>query len=221
MEIRKIIGAQAVRLIPVTETDQKPTSFARFLKGLEQKYCFLQVPNTLAEFNPQSGIAFHKGLFEDQLIERFVVYNKGLLCGTGADSDLCDGFLDDVQTWGESEFGFSPNSKKGKSDSYESHLEVHIDDNLAMAFQAYSGIGQSIWECLKSYGHSPAMFEVSGITLHTDVIQLPDAALHPIQFRLERRANNAYFANIYYAQAPLRTQDHVAVLQELEKALRA
>jgi hypothetical protein len=220
MEVRKIIGSQAVRLIPVTETDQKPIGFARFLKGLEQRYSFLQAPRVLSDFNLNTGIPYLKGLFEGQIIERVAIYGKGILCESPTDTTMCDQFLDDVQAWGEREFGFSPNSKRGRSDYYESHLEVHAEENIGNVFQRFSSVGQSIWEKLKSYEQAGAMFEVSGLKFHTDTIQLPDSLLHPIQFTFERRAEHPYFANIYYSQAPLKTEDHITVLGQLETVFK-
>jgi hypothetical protein len=43
--------------------------------------------------------------------------------------------------------------------------------------------------------------------------------LAPGYFSIERRAEVPFRDNKYFSSAPLPTQDHVAILQEIEKAL--
>ena len=39
-------------------------------------------------------------------------------------------------------------------------------------------------------------------------------------FRLEPKWNTAFAENIYFSSAPVRTQEHIAILQEIEAALK-
>jgi hypothetical protein len=41
-----------------------------------------------------------------------------------------------------------------------------------------------------------------------------------LDFRVERRVGAPYDQNVYYSGAPLRTADHVAVLEEFERAMQ-
>ena len=62
----------------------------------------------------------------------------------------------------------------------------------------------------------PINYEPTGIILNLDQ---STTKLAPVFFTLERRAEVPFTDNKYFSSAPLSTQDHIGILQEVEKAL--
>jgi hypothetical protein len=57
--------------------------------------------------------------------------------------------------------------------------------------------------------------EPFGIAFSADYSLIP--GMKPAPFRLERRAGLGFDTNLYVSQAPLRTADHIKLLEQLEK----
>jgi len=213
MRVEKILLGRSIRFVNFVQDDQKPTPAGRITRAIQSRYDFLQVPTTIADYNFQTGVSFMVGNFRDATIDRFQIFERGILCEAQASTDICDAFLDDLIGWFEQEFGRLGKETDPIVRIYTSNLEVHSDVSLADALRAFSSLGQAIWEALNSYGQR-AMFEPSGIKLHTDIVQLSGAK--PLEFIFERRAEKPYFANVYFSAAPLRTDDHQRILRALE-----
>jgi hypothetical protein len=216
MRIERIILGRSVRFVDFVHKSDKPLPPGRITRAIQARYDFVQVPTTLQDYNFQTGVSFLGGYFQDIAIDRFQIFERGMVCEAQASTDLCDAFLDDLNVWFGQEF-----QRPSKEDIpvvriYASNLELHSDVRLGDAMRTFSPVGQAIWAALNSYGQ-PAMFEISGIKLHTDPTQLP--AIKPLEFIFERRADKPYFANIYFSAAPLRTVDHMKILEVLEATI--
>jgi hypothetical protein len=216
MRIQKILLGRSIRYLDFVQKDQKVVPPGRITRLIQSRYDFLQAPTTIADYNFQTGVTFLMGNFQDTLIHKLQIFERGILCETEASTDLCDGFLDDLAAWLEQEFQQPSKEIDPVARIYTSNLELHSDVNLAETMRALAPVGQAIWEYLKSYGQA-AMFEFSGIKFHTDTTQL--VAIRPLEFIFERRADKPYRSNIYFAAAPLRTGDHAKILQDLEAVL--
>jgi hypothetical protein len=73
---------------------------------------------------------------------------------------------------------------------------------------------------VKVYGlkECPA-YEFGGFSMNIDVIKSEDLKPMPQPFAIERRVGSTYDEKKYFSQAPLRTQDHQAVLEQIEQIL--
>src|SRR5262249_4483471 len=100
---------------------------------------------------------------------------------------------------------------------YISQMEVALKGDALGLRPETQPLADQIGEFTKSYGDpNVPPFRCSGITLSVDFTRHGLAS----DFRLERRSSVPYEANVYYAQAPLRTADHIAVLSTLEDQMR-
>jgi hypothetical protein len=218
MRIDKVLFGQAIRFIDDIREEKIPFSPFEVTRAIQSRYGFLEAPTKLADYNYQTGVTFLVGRFEQSIIRRFQIYQLGLLCEGEATTDVCDAFLDDIIKFLETQFA-QRGREKPNTRSYVSHLEVHSEINLGMVFPQLSPVGQSLWETFKSYGYEPMMFEPAGLKFQTDATQLRGGVNPFGEFLFERRAEKPFVANIYFSAAPLRTSDHVKILEGLETAL--
>jgi len=194
----------------VEPKNKAPRSPVPIIKGMEDRYGFVQVPRTVQEINFSTGVSFLQGYFQNSIIDKLEIYEKGLLCDARINSNLCDKFLDDLTTWATNEFDLPV--KETGTRVYMSQLEVFTELNIGMALSKFRPIGETI---AKVHGGSSKPFELSGIRMHMDVTGITGP--QPTEFTFERRAGQSYASSVYFSTAPLRTDDHVRVLDELEK----
>lgn len=216
MKLHQIVNSRVIRFVDQdTTTDAKPRSPVPIIKAMEDRYGFVQVPRTVQELNFNTGVTFLRGYFEDAIIEQLQLYEVGMLCEAKTNSDVCDRFLTDFFTWAVKEFELPFKQKESGSHVYVSQLEVSADLDIGVALSKFSQVGETVARNLQSYGFNFKPFEVSGIKLHTDLVGVPGAI--PSELTFERRAQQNYASSVYFSSAPLRTDDHLNVLNELEK----
>jgi hypothetical protein len=216
MKLTEVIGAQAIRFFDDISPENEPAkSPIPLVRALQDRYGFVQVPNRIEDFNFSSGVNFLRGFFQGVIIEKFQVYDKGVVCETKADTDFSDLFLDDLLGWAISQFKLPV--RQGSTKVYFSQIEVQATADLGKAISTFSSIGDAIVKSLNSYGQKPQSFQLSGIKLHTDISSAPPPA--PPEFVFERRSGQPYQSLKYFSTAPLKTKDHLAILERLEKSL--
>jgi hypothetical protein len=98
---------------------------------------------------------------------------------------------------------------------YESTLLVRSNARILQSLDALAPIQEFISKSLKTATGLEAKFEPFGLTLAADHSLIP--GLKPVNFRLERRGGLSFDTNYYLSQAPLRTPDHLKLLERLEK----
>jgi hypothetical protein len=214
MKLHQIVSSQAVRFVDQIEPENKsPRSPTPIVRAMEDRYGFVQVPRTLQEFNFNTGVTFLRGFFKHSIIDRVQVYERGFLCEGTIHTDICDEFLDDLSMWAIEKFELPV--KENALRTYFSQIEVVADLDIGAMFSKFLPIGRTIIQCLRSYGQQANKnFEISGLRMHGDITQPQQPP--PAEFIFERRAGQPYDSKVYFSVAPLRSDDHMRVLNELE-----
>ena len=183
---------------------------------------------TDAEYDATKGITFGHGKFkvrttesaegrvsEEIVIDSFQAFNDGVVVNTRAFVEDADLFLDDLIAWTTKSFGFNILDDPPIQRTYASSIEVTFQGSLAPLFNKIGILNKRITTALTSYGKVPQSYEVSGFSLHCDTTKLLPP--NPAAFTFERRVQHSYTSNLYFSSAPLKTTDHLKVLEELEK----
>jgi hypothetical protein len=85
---------------------------------------------------------------------------------------------------------------------------------LDSALSRFSAIGKRLPELIASYGQDVPEFEPTALTFSCDASKVKD--IKPSMFTFERRAEEPFETGLYFSTAPLRTTDHIQLLNELE-----
>ncbi|MGX1354546.1 hypothetical protein AB7M49_008171 [Bradyrhizobium elkanii] len=217
MKLKSILTSQAIRFY--TYTGDEPVIERRspipLIRGLQDKYGFVQVPLTVADLDFAKGVTFLRGYYKGHIIEKLALYENGLLCEAMTDNSICDEFVSEVLGWAANEHKI-PLSETGVK-AFVSQLEVTTDINPSSAFQKINPIGTQLARALISYGQTVPNYTVNGIRMHYDSADTP--LPRPPEFIFERRAGQPYSTNEFFSSAPLTTKDHMHILVELEKLL--
>jgi len=229
MKIQSILMGQALRSIRASNAGNVYLLDA--VKGLKDRYGFIQFPTTLQEYDASKGVTFLHGKFTSQrpltttglvsqnlVIDRFQIYTNGVLAETKAFAEDADLFLDDVLEWAKERFGLVFNEIPPIRKAYLSQLEVVLNINLNNYSRDISPFSKRIEDFLEGYGQKESSFEVSNISLHCDTTQFP--VLAPTAFIVERKVQTPYSSQTYVTSAPLKTADHIKILESLERRPR-
>lgn len=218
MKIRSIAVSQAIRLYKADRRTEDRVYIGDLVKGLAARYKFLEVPKTLREHDIKTGVTFLHGIYKKNIIiDKVQIFPDGVVCESKTDSENCDEFLDEALEWASKEFKFSLEELENSNRIYLSTLEIESEVNINLVFTKFNEIGKSLTAFLKSYGQEVPIFEGSHIAMHCDTSKL--SGIKPTLFSFERRTEHPYDSGVYFSSAPLKTADHLKILNELEKIL--
>jgi hypothetical protein len=196
------------------------------IDAVKHKYEFLKFPTLERANEPfdfQVGKMKHDGrvLKIDQLVIAYVgTEATSIGAASRTSSDDADLFLDDLIGWISEEFHLDVTPRFAFA--YHSQVEFVFEKaRLSNRFEELNRLGTAITNIVRGYGAKSPDFELSSFSMHFDV---NDSALPkpvPTVFAVERRVGARYAENKYFSQAPLKTRDHKAVLEQLEKILSA
>jgi hypothetical protein len=220
MELVSIAISQSIRFVKAMQPP--PASEMIYIRdavrGIEERYGFLQAPRMVEDYDLKKGVTFLSGRYNREIsIDRFIVYEGGVLCESKFPTETCDEFLDDVFKWAKESMGIAVERLELTGRLYLSNVEIRSEAKIDSKFARFAALGRQIAESLRSYGQQPSEFSVSQFSLHCDVsnMEVPRTTA----FSFDRRAGHPYSSGLYFSSAPLQTKDHLIVLRELENIL--
>jgi hypothetical protein len=213
MRVNSTIFGQTIRILKISAPGGGTVYGLNLAKLCEARYGFLQGPRELKDFNATEGITFYHGYFQNRIvIDRFQVFTSGFLAEAKVDTDELDAFLDDIIQWLQQQGGAQIEQDPKASRFYTSQMEVQSDVLLENAFGEFRGLGHEIANLLRGYNQATPDYSMTGFMLGPG----PGATW---SFRFERREGQA--PGVYFSTAPLRTRDHIPLLNSLETVLSA
>ncbi len=103
-----------------------------------------------------------------------------------------------------------------RSKLYLSELYVQTKKSLNSLNPKLSAFAKHLTSLIVGHEHHPIAFETSGLSFWTD----PGIGSPPGSFRFERVIDVPFNTNRYYSSAPLQTDAHLKMLEELENILK-
>lgn len=218
MNVTSTLLAQALRFTSIRPPLYKPD----LVRRIQAQYGFVGAPTTAQELlplDPTEPLVFTHGKLSlgDRtiVVDKLSVFAQALSVASASTEDA-DLFLEDILQWSPTSVGrvFAEISPRK---IYISQLEVMLDAALERCFPMAVQFGQTLSALFKAYGYEQEVprFQVYSLGM------TPDPALLRLacEFRIERRVGVPYESNVYFAQAPLRTADHIVILEQFEQIL--
>lgn len=217
MELLSISIARSIWILSFTDLNPRGRHLSSLYPALIERYKFGTYPKTLDEFDPQEGLKLQAGLFQTSLNEPIAVdlttYNDGFVADSRSSTSDSDLFLEDIFMWLHQEFNFSYYKEILRRKIYASELYVRMERNLKIANPELEKFARSL--SLNTPGDESISFEIGGVSFWAD----PAKAMGVSTFRLERAEGKPFKENRYYSSAPVQTENHLELLEELEKIL--
>jgi len=165
-----------------------------------------------------SGIVFQRGHFQAREeifveISSLTLYSDGIVIDTPASTLDGDQFAQDLLHSAAQEFALTYDKDSIRKRLYLSELIVRSDLSLDVVNPRLTAFSARIGEAFLE-GSKP-QFRVAGVSFWSEP---NDAGAHRM-FTLERQLGKGFSERRYYSQAPLPTNEHVKLLEELEQTL--
>jgi hypothetical protein len=211
MEIKKIVQG---RIIQLAKAQTNLGWVPELLTEIGAKYQFTIVPKPEDLWSkPDYKAEFKHGRLDANIVDSFALFHDGFVVDSTISTEVAESFLDDFLQWLKLRV---PGLEEAGKPYYLSQLEVSM--NLGGFGNLLDTIGNQIFLQLEKYellGVKPYSF--SALQLAQDPLGKIGPNLSP--FNIERRLDHPYSDDIFFAQAPLRTEDHKVLLVTLEGIL--
>lgn len=219
MKLRSVKLARAIWLVNYYDINPYGSSLVPALPKITQKYIFQVIPTKPDDFELSKGVNFRDGTFQNNnraLAINLTIFTDGIVADTRSSTDDSDLFINEFLTWMSIEFGLAAYQEFLKSKMYLSELWVQTDKALNSLNPKLDNFAKRLTESIVGRNHQPLAFETTGINFGTDSTIMVNP---PGPFRFEREENAPFGEHRYYSAAPLQTDAHLKILEDLENIL--
>lgn len=184
---------------------------------IQQRYEFLKTPDPAIgrEDAAKNGYKFGTGQIslngKKSIVVEFAIYTDGIVADA-KNSEIAEKFLDDIILFMQNEFGFRQFTTE-PTRHFWNQAVIEFERPLEGLFPSFDNVSGAISRFLGA----GTLMRFARLDLQGEKGPTPNSA--PPKFVLERRAGIPFDRERYYSSAPLRTEDHVAVLEEIERSL--
>ncbi len=219
MKIVTIEGGRVLDLVPLEEIrPEGGVHLPDFLSAIGARYSFASVPTDLGDAI-KNGAKFAMGKFmldgNPISIKELNIYSDGLICEAHG-TNFADLILDDLLHWAVEAFKLKERITPAHR-TYTSSLVCIFDKSVESGLGKLTAISDLLSKAYNdSYGWK-YKFDLNRLAFNVDPKDIPH--LRSTNFVLERRIQVAYSENRYFSIAPLKTEDHVALLETIEREL--
>jgi hypothetical protein len=213
-------NARVTWLFPLEEfAPAAGLDIAMLFMAIAQRYNFAKPPShifTRDEY-AKNGIHFAVGQFAAEgakvNIGEFVIYTDGIVA-ISEKTHGADAFLSDLYDWLRDEMGFRV-PVSGIKRLYASTVIVDFEKPVSGLLGKFDEIAKLITSRAITIMPEVKPFQFSRLDLEIDKATLQGQIALP-KFVLERRANAGFELERFFSTAPMKTPDHIEVLEELE-----
>jgi hypothetical protein len=219
MKVISVTLARSMWLLDPRTLNAQGRSLLDTLLATSSRYRFAKSPQHLLDLNAEKALEFVAGTFEIKGEPKrvgLIVYNNGLTADSLSSTDDSDAFLEDLTQWltKEHKLAIQPDGIIRKY--YYNQLEVECEYALSLLNPKLQRLSEKISSLCLTLDGSPRSFEMAALGIWPQDVGEKEA---PPGFRFERKIGAPLSKNLYFSQAPLRTQEHISVLEELEAIL--
>jgi hypothetical protein len=214
MELLNVVTARAVWLFDINELNPGGKSvFSDLLDWLKESYGFEKFPSSVTDVDESKALSFSRGTFqvrEEIFVDlQLKIYNDGLIADTWSSTRHSEAFLADALESVSREFNLAYRPEIVRKKNYLSEVNVRSTMNLLDVNPKLAEFSQEISR-LANYE-----FEFAGISFW------PRQSIPPgttPAFSFERKTNSDRDEHKYFSRAPIHTDEHLKLLEELEQA---
>jgi len=214
MELLSVIKARSIWLFDANDLNPRGKRiYPELLSWLKECYNFLKIPSSLDDLDETKALAFLNGSFqtspENIIGVDLKIYNDGVVVDTRSSTKDNDKFIDEMLSSAAKQFDLVYSPEMIRKRLYLSELNVRCKRTLQDLNPKLKAFTDKISQLVNG--------EVELCSIGFWAEQNTPAPLAP--FRFERKLNAEFSEHRYYAAAPLQTDDHLKLLDELENIL--
>jgi hypothetical protein len=193
------------------------------IDAVTKRYGFLKSPDLAKDDVTKDGYKFGSGQFPHGVtvfkIGEFSIFRDGLVV-TAATTDGSEAFLDDIIKFMRESFSFRDFETKPRR-YFQSQLVVEFDRPPENLLKSLHEITAAISKPLAEIYGAEIPMQFYRIDFDLDKIGIVVPAAATVQkFIIERRLGVPFDKQRFFCAAPMRTHNHIEVLQSIETLIR-
>ncbi|MGA2366435.1 MAG: hypothetical protein ABSG12_13200 [Steroidobacteraceae bacterium] len=182
------------------------------MSSIVNRYGFSKPPDPKTLTETPLKIAFELGSYAGPLgspiAVNLTIHEDGFVAETRSSTDDADSFLHDVLTYVEKEFSLPSYLEVGVKKIYASEIYFHLPKALSIFNTKFSKVAETI-----SLGNSGDLKPTEPVAL---IFGTDPARGRQSLLRIEREVNIPFSEGRYYSFAPLKTKEHLQLLEAFE-----
>jgi len=211
MRLLRIEGGSLTALFEYARPVGQPY-LASVFRELVHRYSFSEYPRDFQSMNADS-IQLQHGNFNGYAFN-VTMYRDGIIVHSASNTNIIDEIFADLREFSKETLNVDTFKAQKNDTMYESVITFHSEKDVLLPVRSALSIGAAISDRLERTSQIRAGFQPYGFSLAPDASEI--IGLKPPPFRVERRGGTSDSFNHYFSTAPLRTSDHLAVIEELE-----
>jgi hypothetical protein len=207
--------ARVIRFVEIADLlSGARISLSELIQRTAERYAFEKFPKSFEESDlKDKGIEFFEGNSEFGPIQKFGIFNTGLVLDTRLDTGISQHILSDITMWGEKDLGIN-NVPQSMQFAYVSDVTFYSEVPLLRTHPAVSALADKVSELISQIWGEPIFYSPVAMAIGHDPLTRKNQIA---QFRIERRSEAKFSENKYFSEAPLPTVIHWQLLEEYEK----
>ncbi len=214
MKLSAILLARALGFIETSDLNPRGKIFyPDVVRQIVERYQFQKFPQQFQDFDEQKGIEFLSGKIGDEVVERLVIYNTGILIDTRSSTNTSKALLEGALSWAKSTFGLNYQPEMIRRFGYVSQITFYSEVSLNELNPALQKLADRLTSVVSEIHGEKVQYQTSSLTIHHD----PLTRKNPIAgLTIFPRVDTPFSRNKYFSEAPLPTDTHIALLEEFE-----
>jgi len=213
MKLLSIRIARSIWLVQLTHLNPRGQYLVPAVSSIVNRYGFAKPPDPKSLTETPLKIAFELGSYVrsagSPVAVNLTLHDDGLVAETRSSTDDADGFLHDLLTYVEREFSLPSYLEVGVKKIYASEIYFQLPKAPSVFNQKFSKFAKAISLGRNSDDLKPA--EPVALIFGTDPAKGQQSLL-----RIEREVNVPFSEGRYYSFAPLRTSEHLQLIEAFE-----
>lgn len=217
MELLNVESSRLVSLMKVLPPEVGQPFLPDVITSVAERYRFQKFPVGFDQLLADAKM-FAMGVWNGIQIDELAVYNDGIIVGARAPTKFLDDLCSDLIELISSRFGLNmvPASEQRH---YESAVVIRLDQSISKKLSFLDVINSDLAAFQENYGLGTHDFGFASIETGVDMTK--GSGKRPLTFSIVRRANVSFEDCVWFSAAPLKTDDHVALLENLERIMLA
>jgi len=193
-------------------------SLIKIAPRLVEKLEFSSFPKTLEQFDESKGIVFEDGLWNDIPIQKMTIYNNGIMLDTRKGTEASLSAVKEIFEWAVIEFGLAIPEYGLQKIRFLNRFTFFSDALADVGGNPIRRLAASLSEHVAEITGQTRRYETIRIDIDFDRMeqQVPIAPL-----TIQRRITSPFEQNKFFTEAPLPTDTHIALIQQLEADILA
>jgi hypothetical protein len=217
MQLSAIGLSRVIALFELAELNPQGRVFVpSLISPLVNRFSFQKKPEKFEDFDLSKGVSFEFGYFGDTTITKLSFYNDGISLDTRSHTQESQQVVFAILEWLASEYGLNYHPRLIKRWAYVTNVTFYSDADLTLLNPVMAFACQRLSELAADGGSGSLGYRVTRVAMDCDKSV---NKIHKVSFVLERSLLTRFEDNKYFAEAPLKSDDLLTLLEEIEAGI--